>query len=612
MRKCLALLGVAAAAVLLANSAFAANRGVSFTGIGHISGPLCVAGPNAGQACTTNADCPSSRCQVPASSVWDMNADGTLFLVSPASNGAYAVYWTPEGGWGDLIGNASTYQLSPSGNTVMANGIFPGSNPPYLWPGTWNGTVDDFSALPADAGYAPCGGSRLSMFDMGGEGDYATGLTWQGCAFAQGFLWDKATNTSIGLGRYNDRSTRGNAVPTDGSKVIGWGTMLQGLRRGAVWQNGSWTFLGDPGNHEPKICAQTPKACTFNGSGANGCPEYVNDGLCANRGTCQNRGTCVANVCVGGINAGNSCTNNNQCPGACAGGTNDGTSCTGDFACAGTCTGPNAGAICTSESTCPDTLVCIDNPDWTADMYKGEAYDVSNDGQYACGRNFDYSGPLGTAPPDGYRANPDGTFTKLDVLPDFPARIVDPFAISDNGKVIGGRAGSFFTGTSTYVWIEGVGPIDLQTFLISQGLDELYFWFLAQVNAVSADGTKIAGYGFNPDGWMEGFVVDISKLWVCHTPPGDPEGARTLGVNLEGLADHVAHGDFLGTCEFQASGALSRAVETQQELSLKYRDKFNHSLVNEASSAWDLAPVEPVHKGRGVKAGGREKKSSRD
>jgi hypothetical protein len=213
MRKGLALLGVAAAAVLLANSAFAANRGVSFTGVGFISGPLCVAGPNAGQPCTVNADCPSSRCQVPASSVWDMNADGTLFLVSPASAGTYAVYWTPEGGWGDLIGNASSYQLSPSGNTVMANGIFPGSNPAFLWPGTWSGTVDSWSPLPSDPGYSPCGSSRFSQFDMSGEGDFVTGLTWQGCSFAQGFLWDKATNTSIGLGRYNTRARAATPCP---------------------------------------------------------------------------------------------------------------------------------------------------------------------------------------------------------------------------------------------------------------------------------------------------------------------------------------------------------------------------------------------------------------
>jgi uncharacterized membrane protein len=506
-----------------------------------------------------------------------------------------------------MIGSAGSYNISPSGNTVTANGIFPGSNPPYLWPGTWTGAVDTWDAIEADPGYAPCGSSRLSQFDMGGEGDYITGLTWQGCAFAQGFVWDKATNTTLGLGRYNNRSTRGNAVPTDGSKVIGWGTMLQGLRRGAVWQNGSWSFLGDPGNHEPKICSQSGNPCTNNGpSPTTGCAEYVNDGLCTNRGTCNDKGTCVSNVCVGGPDAGINCTNSNQCRGVCGGGTNDGTLCTSNNTCAGTCTGPNAGATCTSEGACPDTLVCIDNPDWTADMYKGEAYDVSDDGQYACGRNFDYN-----QFDPGYRANPDGTFTKLDVLPEFPF-IVDPFDISDDGKVIVGRSGSFFSGVTAYAWIEGVGPVDLQLFLQAQGLDELFFWSLAQVNAVSADGKVIAGYGFNPDGWLEGWIVDMSKLWVCHTPGDNPEGARTLGIDLASAADHVAHGDFLGTCEFQQSGAMSRAAETRDELAARYKDRFRVSLVNEASSAWDMAPAKPVHKGKGEKARGKAKQSARD
>ena len=45
-------------------------------------------------------------------------------------------------------------------------------------------------------------------------------------------------------------------------------------------------------------------------------------------------------------------------------------------------------------------------------------------------------------------------------------------------------------------------------------------------------GTVIGGYGFNPDNVMEGWVVDMKKLWVCHAPPGQPESARTLGIEL--------------------------------------------------------------------------------
>jgi uncharacterized membrane protein len=567
-----------------------------------------------------------------------MDADGTDFLVSPSSSGQYATFWTREAGWGDLIGNASNFVLSDSGATVMANGIFPGSNPLYLWPGTWTGAIDSFDPIPSDPGYAPCGGSRLSMLDMSGEGNFAAGLTWQGCAIAQGFLWDKATNTTIALGRPNGRSTRANAVTADGTTVTGWGTIAQGLRRGAQWKNGTWAWFGDPNGEDVKECVQTGGGCTSNsGSASSGCPEYVDDasctniGTCQNRGTCQNKGVCTSNVCVGGIRAGQSCANTSQCPGACGGGTNPGTSCTSDSVCAGACVGgtnpgtnctgnfnclgscvggPSNGANCQSSSFCPDTLVCAPNPNWTNDLFKGEAYDVTADGQYSCGRNFDF----GTGFDSGYRANPDGTFTKLELLETWPY-LVDPFRISDNGKVIVGNAGTRLSGTVPYMWIEGVGSIDLQLFLIAQGLDDLYFWYLAQASTVNADGTVIGGYGFNADGWLEGWIVDMHKLWVCHAPPGNPENARTLGIELGSAADHVAHGDFLGTCEFANSGALSRAVASRADLVKQHPVNLKGVRVDETSSAMALPStklaLDKVKKTKAVNRA-RSKHSARD
>lgn len=547
MRNRPVLLGVAASLALLATSAFAANRGVQFTSIGFIQNP----GTN------------------PASSVWEMNPDGTVFIVAPNPAATFLVKWTREGGWGEQVGsgNPGTSAMS-AGGVIMSDGIFPGSNPAFLWPGTWNGVLNSWTAVPQNPTYSPCGGSRMSFYNMAGEGDYAVGLTWQGCAIAEGWLYDKAVGATIALGRPNGRSTRANAVSLDGTKVAGWGTALFGTRRGAVWHDGSWQFLNDPQGLEPKACGGGyGKACTSNSADPTfGCPgEYVDDGNCTNRGTCQNRGTCVSNVCVGGTNPGTSCTNNNQCRGACAGGSNPGTQCTSDSVCAGTCTGPNAGATCTSAGACPDTLACVANPNWTTDKFKGEAYDITPDGGYVVGRNFNDNTKFNS----GYRANPDGTFTEIPPPETWP-NLVDPFAgVSDDGRVAAGVAGTRLTGTVPIVWIDGVGTVDLQLFLIAQGLDELYFWFLAQASTISADGTVIAGYGFNPDNRMEGWIVDMKKLWVCHAPPGNPAGARTLGIELDAAADHVAHGDFLGTCEFLNSGGLSRAADTRRELANK-------------------------------------------
>jgi len=537
MSKRSIVLGVAVLAVLLATtSAFAQNHGVSFTSIGFIDPPG----------------------NFPASAIIAMNPEGTEFIASPSFTLSYCVKWTQEGGWGELIGSSSNLCRISSQGTVMSNGLYPGQT--YAWPGTWTGVTDEWIPIAPNPGYAPCGGSRMSWFDMGGDGDYATGLTWAGCSLATGFLWEKATDTSISLGTPNGRSTRGNAVTTDGRVVVGFGTMVTGSRRGARWENGSWAFLGDPNGEEPKVCAQSGGFCNSNsGSTSTGCPEYVDDGSCTDRGTCQNTGTCVSNVCVGGVNAGNSCTSNSQCPGSCVGGTNPGTNCTNNNACAGTCTGPNAGATCTSNSTCPDTLVCVPNPDWSDDLMKGEAYDVTDDGQYACGRTF----AQGSA--DGYRANPDGSFTAIPTLPSFPD-FVDPFRISQDGKTIVGRIGNPFRGALPFFWNEQMGTVDLQIFLVSQGLDELFFWRLTDLYDVSADGKVMGGRGFNPDGKYEGFVVDISKVWICHAPPGNPEKARTLGISSDSVGDHLAHGDFLGTCEFLNSGGLSRSQELRERL----------------------------------------------
>ena len=517
MKKCLVLLGVAALAVLLTTSAVAGNRGVSFTSIGFIDPPG----------------------QFPASSVWEMNPAGTVFVTSPSFSGSYITLWTREAGWQTLVGSGtpSSAPLTNAG-TLMSNGIYPGSNPAYLWPGLWLGATDMWSPLPAQAGYAPCGSSRMSFYDQGGEGDFAAGLTWQGCAIARAFKWDKATNTTVDLGSPNTRSTRGNAITADGSKVIGWGTALFGTRRGAKFENGTVEFFGDPNGLEPKTCSNG-KACTSNSADpVYGCPDYVDDGSCPT----ASKGVCTAGICVGGFDAGKTCTNSSQCGGTCAG-------------------GPNDGLRCTSNGNCPDTSVCNANPLWNDELFKGEAYDCTADGGYAVGRNFNYGAKWNSA----YRMNPDGSFTEIPPVAGFEDRIVDPFAISDNGKVAVGRTGSFFTGTFPIMWTEATGTIDFQLFLVGQGLDELFFWYLGQNNAVSADGMTIGGYGTNPDGRIEGYIVDLHKVWICHMPPGNPENARTLGIAFDSVGDHLAHGDFLGTCEFMNSGGLSRAAAQLRE-----------------------------------------------
>lgn len=40
----------------------------------------------------------------------------------------------------------------------------------------------------------------------------------------------------------------------------------------------------------------------------------------------------------------------------------------------------------------------------------------------------------------------------------------------------------------------------------------------------------------------------LKKVEICHSPPGNPQRAKTLCISAEDVADHLGHGDYLGAC----------------------------------------------------------------
>jgi hypothetical protein len=516
MRNRLFALGVVAVAALLVTSAFAANRGVEFTPIGFIDDP----GP------------------WPASAIYSMNPSGTVFMASPSPFGNYCVQWTKDGGWGTEVGNAGGVCYLAEDGTIAADGYEPYG---YDYPGYWLGEVDQWDPIPLPDNADSCGGSPLSMHGASDNLEYLVGLGWEGCN-GRRFIYERSTDTTVQLGCMDEESCRINDVSNDGDKTVGWNTALCGAWRGAAMVDGTYDWVDGLGTLQRKYCTSGGPCC-----GNYDCPEFV-DAYCTN--LCEN--------------------------GACVGGPDPGAPCNGNWECQGYCVnGPNDGDVCTSSYYCPDDDVCLDNPDWdemAMEHYKGEAYKVTPDGKYTLGFEYgqspyDWSDPNydWTLYASAYVGEPDGSFTKIPPPPGaFEGDSWTPLAISDDGNVVVGRFGWWIYSYPT-VWIRGVGTLDLQYFLVAQGLDELWFWTLSSANAVSADGTIIAGYGSNPDWLQEGWVLDISKMKVCHAPPGNPENARTLSIGIESVADHMAHGDFLGTCEFKNSGGLSRAADLRSE-----------------------------------------------
>jgi hypothetical protein len=126
-------------------------------------------------------------------------------------------------------------------------------------------------------------------------------------------------------------------------------------------------------------------------------------------------------------------------------------------------------------------------------------------------------------------------------------------AASDDGKVVAGLGGSRSqfpgdnAGQRAFLWTQELGSVDFEDFLIAQGT---FFegWILYSTASMSADGTIQAGAGINSYGGA-GWLVDMTKVNICHAPPGNPRNTQSINVPFVGaMADHLKHGDTIGFC----------------------------------------------------------------
>jgi hypothetical protein len=264
MRKHWLTLGVLTAVALLATSAFAANRGVSFTPIGFIEDP----GP------------------WPASTIFSMNPEGTVFMANPAAWGNYCVKWTKDGGWGEQVGDSGSVCFIADDGTIAGDGYEPYG---YAYPGYWTGTVNEWDPIPLPDNAGDCGGSPLSMHGASDNLEYLVGLGWEDCK-GRRFIYERSTDTTVQLGCMDEESCRINDVTNDGTKTVGWNTALCGAWRGTEMVNGEYDWVDGLGTLQRKLCTSGGPCC-----GNNDCPEFV-DAYCDN--------TCVDGYCVGGRRAG--------------------------------------------------------------------------------------------------------------------------------------------------------------------------------------------------------------------------------------------------------------------------------------------------------------------
>jgi hypothetical protein len=180
-------------------------------------------------------------------------------------------------------------------------------------------------------------------------------------------------------------------------------------------------------------------------------------------------------------------------------------------------------------------------------LFCGEAQRSNSDASVIVGGSFQTPDTFGIS--EGWKWTEAGGMQGTGQLPG--AFFLDQghnFAVSEDGTMTGGRFG-FGPFSSATIWTEATGIINL--------------WFMVQVNDM-ANG-RLAVWAAAPGSFLgnQTVIIDISKVSVCHAPPGQPENARTLNVGWESIGDHVGHGDFLGTCD-AAGGGFARAASANE------------------------------------------------
>ena len=150
----------------------------------------------------------------------------------------------------------------------------------------------------------------------------------------------------------------------------------------------------------------------------------------------------------------------------------------------------------------------------------GEATAVSGNGRFVAG-GF-YTDPLGNY--GAWRWSEKGG---VRVIPNMEYA----FAISDDGRTAVGSS-SFFEGRVARIWRHGVGTVDLAQYLADNAVTGVPEGFLlvGGFSALSADGKRMAGWGYDATFAVQSFVIDVVEERILgdsfedrFPPPPPPE-----------------------------------------------------------------------------------------
>jgi hypothetical protein len=196
-----------------------------------------------------------------------------------------------------------------------------------------------------------------------------------------------------------------------------------------------------------------------------------------------------------------------------------------------------------------------------------QVYDLSIDGSVAVGQ-ASLPGPFGGFGLSPFRWTAAGG---LQVLP-VPGSAGSANACSILGDVVVGGYLNFGTpGTRAFVWRQGVGFFDLQDELEGNyGLaQQLAGWTLLDACDVSADGRAIVGYGRNPQGCEQAFVVRLFEGVTSYCTSATSSAGCVATLVEEGAPSASANSGFnlrLVSADAQRQGLIFYGVSGRTAL----------------------------------------------
>ncbi len=141
----------------------------------------------------------------------------------------------------------------------------------------------------------------------------------------------------------------------------------------------------------------------------------------------------------------------------------------------------------------------------------------------------------------GFEGDLCETMTPRQINAQYGRPPIEIFDMSDDGSILIGRAGSFFTGFTGVLWIEEIGWMTFDEFFRKQGVAEAANTSFTNPIAISGNGKVVSG---GMAGVAYSWVVEMRRVFVCDN------GVSVSTEFPQGLRVKLAEGAEFGRCPF--------------------------------------------------------------